>query len=227
MRLIRIHVATFPATGSTYSMDERGSAYVLKVLRLAVGDRVHLFDGNGREHEATIRAVRGRSAEMTIGAPVATIPESPLQIALIQGISRGERMDYAIQKATELGVQTIVPVICERSVVRLDAEQSGRAHVPAIAPPQSLTNCLASPPARTGLRLILDPTATTGLRDLEHRDSTVDLLIGPEGGLSDDERHMAMTANFRPVRLGPRILRTETAAAAAIAALQLLHGDLA
>jgi 16S rRNA (uracil1498-N3)-methyltransferase len=182
--------------------------------------------------------------ELLIGSERPTPPPSRLGITLAQGISRGERMDYAIQKATELGVARIVPLLCERSVVRLDktqadrklehwrgvtiaaSEQCGRADLPAIDPPVSLPEYLAARGSPSHLSLVLDPAAGACLGQLRDPMDTVELLIGPEGGLSDAELALALRVGFKGLRLGPRVLRTETAAAAAIAVLQAMHGDL-
>lgn len=245
MRVTRIcHPGPFPK-GAVLALDERASLHLTRVLRMQVGSPLRLFDGVGSEHHAEVSAVRGKRVEVTIGAVAEPAAESPLAITLAQGVSRGERMDYALQKATELGVARIVPVICERSVVRLDerqaavrhehwrgvvtsaAEQCGRAVLPAIAPPVGFAQYLAALAPATGpTRILFAPDATEGLRSLPAEPGGVELLVGPEGGLSETEQRLAAGRGFRSLRLGPRILRTETAAAAAIAALQVLHGDL-
>jgi 16S rRNA (uracil1498-N3)-methyltransferase len=243
MRLTRIHVQGPLARGTTLTLTPRAAVHLTRVLRLKAGALLAVFDGAGVEHEATIHAVRGERVDVVLGA-LRTVPvPSPLAVTLAQGISRGERMDYAIQKATELGVTRIVPLLCERSVVRLDAEQAvrklehwrgvavaaaeqcGRADVPDVSMPQRLVERLAVVRGTPGQRLVLAPQATVGLRELPKLDA-VEILIGPEGGLGDEEIALASLAGYAGVRLGPRVLRTETAAAAAIAALQTLHGDL-
>jgi 16S rRNA (uracil1498-N3)-methyltransferase len=175
--------------------------------------------------------------------------ESPLHLRLAQGISRGERMDWILQKATELGVSRIVPVFTERSVVRLDAkqaerklqhwrgitiaacEQCGRNKVPDLSSPIDIHEFLnqAEPHAGTGatpVRLLLSPTAELGIGDFAHTATSVTVLIGPEGGLTEVEQESALRAGFTPVRMGPRVLRTETAAIAALTVLQQEFGDL-
>ncbi len=211
-----------------------------------------MFDGRGGEYEARLDRLRKDGALIAVGAHHAIERESPLAVTLAQGISRGERMDLVVQKATELGVRRIVPLITERSVVRLDArqadaklrhwravaiaacEQCGRNQVPEIAAPTTLAALLphAAPPPGTMqhaaphvTRLVLSPRGRLGVRDLDVQDGLT-LLVGPEGGLSDAEVEAALAGGFQAVQLGPRILRTETAALAALAALQHRFGDL-
>jgi 16S rRNA (uracil1498-N3)-methyltransferase len=247
MRLTRVHVPTVLAEGSTVLLGAGPSGHLLRVLRLARGASLTVFDGSGREHGAKIAETREGRAELMIGAAIEPAHESPLSITLAQGVSRGDRMDYALQKATELGVMAVQPLICERSVVKLDpeqaarkrehwqgvvisaAEQSGRARVPPVAAVRRYADHLAAAidPAFAPYRLVLAPNADIGLNELPAGLSHIELLIGPEGGLSDTELRLATQHGYQGLRLGPRILRTETAAAAAIAALQTLHGDLA
>jgi 16S rRNA (uracil1498-N3)-methyltransferase len=247
MRLTRVCLAQPLAAGATVVADDRVTAHLTRVLRLSGGAPLRVFDGAGTEHAATLGARRGAQVEIRIGERVAPRAESPLAITLVQGVSRGERMDYTIQKATELGARRLVPVLAGRSVVRLDAaqaarrlehwravalaacEQCGRAQLPEIAAPRSLAEHLAAPAATaTGgaLRLLLMPDGEQCLAALPASLAAVELLIGPEGGLSEAEQQLARRAGFAGLRLGPRVLRTETAATAAIAALQVLRGDL-
>ncbi len=246
MRVTRVHAGAALAEGATLALPERAAVHVVRVLRMRAGDPLVVFDGAGAEHEAAIAAVRGERVDVRIGAARDAVPEPPLAITLVQGVSRGERMDYTIQKATELGVRRIVPVLAERTVVRLDGaqaakklehwrgvaisacEQCGRATVPGIEAPRRFDEYLAearapADPAR--LRLVLSPDGTHAPQDLPEPLAAVELLVGPEGGLGDDEERLAMTRGFVGLRLGPRVLRTETAAAAAIAVLQALRGD--
>ncbi len=178
-----------------------------------------------------------------VGPRSSGLPESPLRITLVQAVSRGERMDWTLQKATELGVRTIVPVLSARSVVRLDdrqaekklrhwqaivagaCEQSGRSVVPEIRQPQELSRYLASS-AREGQRFVLSPAGPASLAGLASVGARVELLIGPEGGLDDAELDHAAAAGYAPVRLGPRVLRTETAGIVALTVLQATWGDL-
>lgn len=210
-------------------------------LRLRQGDEVTLFDGSGPEHSAVLLRVTRDSVVVRVGARRDVDRESPVSIVLALGISAGDRMDYALQKATELGVSRVVPLATERSVVRLGGtradrrllhwqgvaaaacEQCGRNRLPDVSPVQDFDAFVAARPP--GLKLLLAPEGSRRLKDLE-RHGEVTLLIGPEGGLSPREREAALAYGFEPLRLGPRVLRTETAPVAAIAALQALWGDV-
>lgn len=246
MRLTRVHADAALAEAATLLLPERAAAHVVRVLRMRVGDPLAVFDGAGAEHDAEIASVRGERVEVRVGARRASAPESALAITLVQGVSRGERMDYTVQKATELGVHRIVPVLAARSVVRLDAaqaarklehwrgvaisacEQCGRATVPEVAIPRRYDEHLATLPRSADappLRLLLAPDGPRSPRDLPEDLRQVELLVGPEGGLTDEEERLATARGYIGLRLGPRVLRTETAAAAAIAALQALRGD--
>lgn len=247
MRTIRVHHAAALAAGAVLRLDDRAGRHLTRVLRLKPGAPVVVFDGLGHEHDGMLGSGRDGSVEVTLGAAREPLTPSPLVIRLAQGVSRGDRMDYAIQKATELGATAIVPLLCERSVVKLDhhqatrkhahwhgvavaaAEQCGRADLPVVGETVSLEHHLAQAATAQDdvTRLVLDPTCATGARSLAGDVRQVELLIGPEGGLSDRELDLARRAGYLALRLGPRILRTETAAAAAIAVLQTLYGDLA
>ncbi len=249
MRLTRVHVAAPLSGGATLELPDAAGAHLVRVLRLATGAALAVFDGQGNEFAAEITRVRGTRVEVALGERAAGAAESPLALTLLQSISRAERMDWTIQKATELGVVRIVPLKTEHTIVRLDAqgaakkrqhwlsiaasacEQCGRATVPAIDAPQTLPEYLAAlrveDPAGAGIRLALDPDATAGLGSLAPPTGATSLLVGPEGGLSAAELKLSVGNGFTALRLGPRVLRTETAAMAALAALQTLHGDLA
>ena len=225
------------------ALPPAGAYHVARVLRMREGAPLSVFDGGGVEHRAEITRVEGDRVLVRLGEQIPRTSESPLRITLVQGVSRSERMDWTLQKATELGVAGIAPVLTSRSVVRLDekqaekkqahwrgivvgaCEQCGRAKVPHVAAPLTLRAYLAST-KREGLRLVLSPSAPASLAGLTSMPTRVELLIGPEGGLDDDELHAAAKAGFTPVRLGPRVLRTETAAVAALSVLQALWGDL-
>ena len=244
MRTIRCFTDQPLAPGGVATLSESATGHLVRVLRLGVGDAVVLFNGVGKDFAATLRSVgkRGAEAEVTDARPVAN--ESPLRITLAQGIARGEKMDWVLQKGTELGVAAFAPVSTDRTEVKLDAEraakrlahwqailvsaceQSGRARLPRLAEPLSLANYAAAEAAP--VKLVLDPTADLGLHDLSlPAAADVALLVGPEGGLSERDLATARAAGFTGLRLGPRILRTETAGLAAIAALQAVYGDLA
>lgn len=243
MRTIRLLVPELPIGGGTFQLPPGPAAHAARVLRVTVGDALALFDGEGREATARVTEVRGGAVAVE-AMPAATIDrESPLSLTLVQGISRGERMDLVVQKATELGVSRLVPVLTERSVVKLDAaqsakrlqhwqgivaaaaEQSGRTRLPVVEPVATLGAWLARPATVHDLRFLLHPGSQTRVRDLPPLRAAT-LLIGPEGGLSSTERDHALLAGFKDLSLGPRILRTETAALAALAALQAIAGDL-
>lgn len=209
---------------------------------MQVGDGVTLFNGDGGEFAARLSRIDSRAVIATVGARSDIERESPLAVSLVQGLASAERMDYTVQKAVELGVAAITPVTAARSVARLDGtraakrlehwrqiaiaacEQCGRNRVPAIHPLQDLSGWLQLPTAASQ-RLLLAPDTGQSLADLERSTGAIDLLIGPEGGLAPAEIASALQAGFRAVRLGPRVLRTETAALAALAALNALWGD--
>lgn len=227
------------------ALDAGAAKHLSTVLRLKPGAPLMLFDGSGFEFRAAIAEVDKKHVWVTLSGMHGPAVESPLQVTLAQGVSRGERMDYTVQKAVELGVAGIVPVLTERSVVKLDkdggakkrehwqgvavgaCEQSGRVRVPEVAPPLPLANFLAALP-EAGLKLLLDPLGGATANDLpQPTDGKVLLLVGPEGGLSENERNLAARVGFTGLKLGPRILRTETAALVALSLLQSQWGDLA
>ena len=243
MRLTRVYVDAPLAAGERVILEGNAASHVTRVLRLRVGEALTLFNGAGGEYAASIDATRGGRLTVAVGEPRAVERESPLTLTLAQGVSRGERMDLVVQKATELGVSGIVPLFTERSVVRLGAqqaerklnhwraiaiaacEQSGRNRLPAIAAPVPLKDFLRSG-SDGSARLLLSPGATATLGDVPRPLSAVTVLIGPEGGLTQAEEAAALAAGFTRIRLGPRVLRTETAALTALALLQREYGDL-
>ena len=244
MRLTRCHVELALRAGDEQVLPERVAAHLTRVLRLREGDRCVLFNGDGHDYAARLLAVGKRDVRVLILSSAAVDNESPLSIVLLQGIARGEKMDLILQKATELGVAAIMPVSGERTEVRLDAEraqkrlahwrsvvesaceQSGRARVPVVFAPISLDDAARSL-HDDGLRLVLDPQGEHRLESLQSPAAArVWVAIGPEGGWSPRDREILRTAGFSGLRLGPRVLRTETAGLAAIAALQARFGDL-
>jgi 16S rRNA (uracil1498-N3)-methyltransferase len=246
LRTTRIHVPLELASGRELLLPAAPSAHLLRVLRLRAGAKLTLFNGSGGEYAAELLAAEQARARVRIHSHDASERESPLRLTLLQGIARGERMDLIVQKATELGVAAIMPLACEYSVVRLDAqalerrrerwqavaigacEQCGRNRVPHVHPITDFpAACAAGNDAAATLRLMLVPEAADSLAGLAARQDAIMLLVGPEGGLSGREQLLAQRAGFRACRLGPRILRTETAPIAALAALQALAGDLA
>ena len=214
--------------------------YLTRVLRLSKGSALTLFNGDGRDYLAEIIGIESKSVMVRMMGNAVAANESPLKITLVQGVSRGERMDYALQKATELGVFCIQPVISRRVEVRLDknrqvkrlkhwqgvvisaCEQSGRAIVPEVKSPLSLSEWVDT--ADSSPRFVLDPDKQNKLADLSIADRSLSLVIGPEGGFTGEEMQRFQSSGLTPVSLGPRVLRTETAGPAAIAVLQAKTG---
>jgi len=243
MRLTRSHVDLPLAVGQAVSLPEEVANHLVRVMRLREGDGCVLFNGDGHDYSATLVESGKREARVQVVAAQPLDNESPLPITLLQGIARGEKMDLILQKATELGVQAIVPVNAERTEVKLDAAraekrlahwrsvvvsacgQSGRARVPSVAPPQGVQEAARAMPG-AALKLTLDPQGEHRLSTLESAPDGVVIAIGPEGGWSPRDRQALAAAGFQGLQLGPRILRTETAGLAAIAALQARLGDL-
>lgn len=239
MRVSRLYVEQTLDSGHELVLHERAAHYIHQVLRLRVGQTLTLFNGDGNDHHADVLACNRRQCTLRVGDVIATETRPLLTCHLGMGISRGERMDFAIQKAVELGVSSIAPLLAKRCVVQLSpkraaqrlthwrgivisaCEQSGRSRVPALHPPASLADWVAA--ASGGLMLY--HAADRTLPQLAAPSGPVNLLIGPEGGLSDAERDLAVRHAFTAVRLGPRVMRTETAPIAALAALQVLWGD--
>ena len=243
--MTRLYVPGELVPGRAYALPQPQAHHATRVLRLKAGDAVTLFNGGGAEYGAMVTRVAGDAVIVKVGDARDCARESPLEIVLGQALSSGERMDYTVQKAVELGVAAIHPLAAARSVVRLTGEraekrvahwqsvvvsaceQSGRNRVPPVAPVAELAAWLARPVAGEAgaLRLLLSPAGATRLRDLPRPAAFIVLLAGPEGGFTPEEEAAARHCSFTPVRLGPRVLRTETAAVAALAALQALWGD--
>ena len=238
MRLSRFFIAA-PLSLGQHELPEEQAHYIGRVLRHAVGDAVQLFDGSGQEFLGELIEVGKKTVRVELREQFAGQAESPLRVHLGQGLSRGERMDWAIQKATELGVAAITPIVSERCEVRLKderadkrmahwrqiaisaCEQCGRSTIPLIHPPQLLGDWLQQTDA--DLKLVLHPVAEALASHA--RPQTLAFLIGPEGGLNDNEVSQAQAAGFHAARLGPRVLRTETAPVVALAVAQQLWGD--
>ena len=229
--------------GATRDLPQAAAHHAARVLRLNVGDPVVLFNGQGGESSGQVHIITKSRVAVRIGARLAREAESPVAISLVQGLSARERMDFTVQKAVELGVTEIFPVETRRSVMRLAqeraerrvehwqnlaisaCEQCGRNRVPVIHPVSGLADWLgAHPSTQAELRVILSAGAAMRLRDLSPA-TRVQLLAGPEGGFTAEEVELAQACDFTAVRLGPRILRTETAAIAALAAIHTLWGD--
>lgn len=243
MRQVRVYSGEPLAAHSEQRLSRGATEHVLRVLRMRAGEALTLFDGRGGEYPAQLLRTEKVSAVVAVGEHHAIERESPLSITLLQSLARGEKMDWIVQKATELGVAAIVPVASERSEVRLDGEragrrlahwrgvaiaaceQSGRARLPEVAAPCALAQALQALPA-SGCRLALDPEAEATVATLQPAARLpVVVGIGPEGGWSPGDLARLRGAGFTGLRLGPRVLRTETAGIAAIAALQARLGD--
>ncbi|MCB2250461.1 16S rRNA (uracil(1498)-N(3))-methyltransferase [Pseudomonas chlororaphis] len=238
MRLSRFFIDA-PLSLGEHELPEAQAHYIGRVLRMAEGDALQLFDGSGHEFRGTLLEVGKKRVVVRLDESFAGQVESPLRIHLGQGLSRGERMDWAIQKATELGVNDITPIFSERCEVRLKderadkrlthwrqvaisaCEQCGRSRVPVIHPPVLLADWIKQ--TQADLKLVLHPVAEP--LESHAKPATLAFLIGPEGGLSDAEVVQAQDAGFLPARLGPRVLRTETAPVVALAVAQQLWGD--
>lgn len=239
--------------GATVKLSDNAAIHAAKVMRLGVGDQLVLFDGNGFDFECELISVQKNATSAQVLGAKEVGNESPLNITLLLGISAGDRMDIGIQKAVELGVNAIVPLKTERSVVKLDAdkakkrvehwqnvviaacEQSGRAKIPTVFAPEWLSVWLQanSGAAASGgdlmgaqkTRILLNPIGAKRLSEISKPTGEIQLLIGAEGGLSDKEITFALSHGFQSMVLGARILRTETAPLAAIAAMQTIWGD--
>jgi 16S rRNA (uracil1498-N3)-methyltransferase len=242
MRLTRVFVAAGLEPGSVVELPPETASHLAKVLRARAGDELVLFSGDGREFAGAIESVRGSRVSASVGRGAAVDRESPLRLTLVQCVPRGDRMDFIVQKATELGVARIVPVLSQRSVVRLDeaqaqskaahwravavnaCEQCGRNRLPAIEAPIPLLNHLgkAAPPLT---RLVLEPGPDRPAAPADPG-GAAEIAIGPEGGFAEDELEAFRLAGFARLALGPRIMRTETAAIAALAWMQIRFGDL-
>lgn len=244
MRISRFYLPETYTSGAQLELSKEQAHYALTVLRLKDGHQIEVFDGKGHYASATIQHTSRRSANVLLEQVQQAQNESPLHSVLLQGISKGDRMDYSIQKAVELGIRAIQPLFTERVDVKLGddklekrrqqwqsivinaCEQSGRAFVPPVLPIMSLTDYLQTQSDLQGI--VCDPYAQHTLKTLAYPnlDRPVNILVGPEGGLSDAEVEQAQQHGLSAVRLGPRILRTETAGPALLAIAQSLWGDI-
>jgi len=240
MRVSRLYVSVSLASGKIIELDEDNEHYVRTVLRLKKDNAIILFNGEGGEFVSTVAEVSRKTVLIAVEQWVDRSVESPLHITLGLGIARGDRMDLSVQKAVELGVNHITPLITERcqvqfkgekkpqrllhwqKIVQHAVEQSGRTLLPPLPEIQHLQDWVGN---QQGLKIFLDPYAEQNLNELTPETPHVTLLTGPEGGFADHERELAKAAGFIPVRLGQRILRTETASLAALAAVQMCWGD--
>ncbi|MBI5918832.1 MAG: 16S rRNA (uracil(1498)-N(3))-methyltransferase [Nitrosomonadales bacterium] len=231
-------------SGDTCELPPEAAHHASRVLRLRVHDAVQIFDGAGHALDARISEISGKHVWLDRLHPCPVEAAPPLHIVLAQAMSSSDKMDWVVQKATELGAAEIQPVQTQRSVAKLTAEraekrtehwrgvilaaceQCGRDRLPQVHAPLELSHWLAQEKDAPGSKFILLPDGATGLPSQPRPQVRVTLLIGPEGGFSPDEAQMAQLAGYQPILLGPRVLRTETAAVAGLTALQLLWGDL-
>ncbi len=242
MRIPRIYTPRPLAVRTRTRLDERAAHHVSRVLRLRAGAALRLFNGDGREYGARIVTAVRREVEIETLDAITPAPPGKPRFTLIQGVAKGDRMDHALQKAVELGAYRLIPALTEHSVVKLDrarlarrmdhwrgiligaSEQCGRCQLPELDRVADL-NAVLTRLSDGSLKLVLDHCAESTLSDLSRPSDEVVILAGPEGGLSAGELDLARDRGFIPVRLGPRILRTETAPLAALAAMQALWGD--
>ena len=242
MRIPRLYTQQPLHADSLITLDKDAARYLSFVLRMTSGQMLNLFNGEGGEYVAEVVSLSKNQVTVSIKESLPNDRESLLKIHLVIGISRGERMDWVIQKATELGVHTITPIFTERTEVKLAGsrlekrlvhwqqvsisacEQCLRNVVPTINSAVSLQQCLGTHDG--GLKIVLHHRTERPLTELQNTNNHVTILIGPEGGLSDDEITLAESNGYNAVKLGPRVLRTETAPLAAISILQSLWGDM-
>ncbi|MDZ4731844.1 MAG: 16S rRNA (uracil(1498)-N(3))-methyltransferase [Xanthomonadales bacterium] len=240
MRIHRIYTFEQLAPDQMVVLDAASSHYLARVLRVVVDQPLVLFNGDGHDYATTVEKVSKSGVVARISSRLPAKADSPLRTTLVQSLARGERTDYALQKATELGLTVFQPVESARTEVRLKpeklgtrmthwhkvmisaCEQCGRARLPELRPPMELAEWAA---AESGdMRLVLDPAADLPLAQLE-LSSAVQILVGPEGGFEDQELELLQRCGIRSVSLGPRILRTETAGPTALAIMQAMAGD--
>ena len=241
MRIPRIYQTSTLGSDREIALDARASQHLLKVLRLREGASLIVFDGKGESYQGVLTQASGKTATVTLHQRIEEANESPLQLHFGLGVSKGERMDYAIQKLVETGVCSITPLVTEHTVVKLDAkreqtrlqhwhgviisagEQCGRNTLPQLHPVSEVADWVIT--ATGDCKLVFDASGSVNLKSIQPPPAAVTVLIGPEGGLSEQEVSYVGKQGFHIIRLGPRILRTETAAVAISATLQALWGD--
>ncbi len=242
MRTIRSFIDEPLAVGQEILLPEQSSNHIVRVLRLHIGDTFHLFNGDGYDYATEIISVEKKGAKVRIVSCIEIANESPLKIHLYQSIARGDKMDWILQKATELGVNTFTPIVSERTEVKLDGErsdkklshwqgvirsaceQSGRAFIPQVNLPLAINQLSMN--LNTVQAFYLEPSAKLSIKELTIQcQHALHLAIGPEGGFSERDTRLLESAGFQGLRIGPRILRTETAGLAVVAALQSQYGD--
>lgn len=242
MRTHRLYFPDLTSAMSVVTLDKSASRYLLQVLRCKPGQTIQLFNGNGIQCDGTLESAGKNAATIKLSKCDQVTHESPLHIQLVLGISKGDRMDIAIQKSVELGVTEILPIHTEYSVVNLSTEraqkrlshwqgiiinaceQCGRNHLPKLHSVQTFAQWLTS--AHGDVLWLFDPQSRQHLSQQSSPSGPITILIGPEGGLSDDEISSAQKSGFKAMQFGPRILRTETAVIATLSAIQTLWGDL-
>jgi 16S rRNA (uracil1498-N3)-methyltransferase len=251
MRIPRLYVPGHYQPDQSVDLSEEQAHYLMRVLRLRADHPLEIFDGQGQQARARLIPVSKKQASARIVELSTVERESPLTTTLVQSVSKGDRMDYSLQKAVELGVTAIQPVLTEHSMVRLSddkaekrqrqwqaivihaCEQCGRTHVPEVRPLKTYQAWLNALPANADADatilpgLVLDPRATQSLSDLPPPKGPLSFLVGPEGGLSTAEIDQAVEKGLKAIALGPRVLRTETAGVTLLAAMQTLWGDFA
>ncbi|MDP3678379.1 MAG: 16S rRNA (uracil(1498)-N(3))-methyltransferase [Methylotenera sp.] len=228
---------------ASVQLSESAAAHATRALRLNVGDNAVVFNGDGFDYGCELNSIKKNEVIVKITSARKVSNESPLNITLLQAVSSGDRMDFTIQKAVELGVICIQPITSQRSVVKLSAEraekrtehwqnvvisaceQSGRAFVPKVFPPMPLEHWLSRNPIANATRILLNPIGAKRLSEIQKPATDIQLLIGAEGGFSQGEIDLATSQGFQSIVLGPRILRTETAALTAISVMQSAWGD--
>jgi 16S rRNA (uracil1498-N3)-methyltransferase len=242
MRTPRLYVPVVAASGEIITVTGQAAHHVIQVLRLRPGAVIRLFNGHGPEWNAVLLESKRSGIRLEVGATIETIAEPSLNITLAQGIARNDRMDFILQKSVELGVSRIQPLWMQRCQYRVNderlekrmrhwqgiiisaSEQCGRSTLPELHKPEDYTVWISRRSA-SSLGLMLQPDSTQGLHDLPPPQGDIVVLVGPEGGLNQDEQRLATVSDFRGIRLGQRILRTETAALSALAGMHALWGD--
>ncbi len=227
-------------------LDDFATHHALKVLRLKKGDELILFNGDGYDFQGQIFNIAKKRVEVMINSRRIVANESDLKVTLLQTLTSNEKMDLIIQKTTELGISEIQPIVCERGIVKIKndkiekrllhwkqvsigaCEQCGRAQIPVINKPENITKYLEKIiMSDKSLKIILSPTAIKSLNEISYNiDQNIKVLIGPEGGFSKKELELATLKNFLPIKIGPRILRTETAPISIMSILQYKYGDI-
>lgn len=242
MRVTRLYHPENISCGGISQLSREASNHIVRVLRSEIGSKVILFNGDGFDYLAQIVDSNPKKTSVLIEDKITVDSESNLSITLIQGLSRNERMETTIQKSVELGVNKIIPVLCQRSNAKMPAqkkekkqaywqsvitsacEQSGRSRIPDLIEIKKIDN-LSAELRSDALKITLSPASETALKQLDFQPQTIEVFIGPEGGLNDEEVNTLQKMGFNSIRFGPRILRTETAGPAVISALQILWGD--